>query len=104
MRRCVSQALAYYPVLSEQGVRYLEDGGVQVKLAMPETADKVSIRLMDGPEYALEKDAQGMWTGCFYPGMGFSYADVTVDGAVVLSPYLPIGFGEIGRASCRERV
>ena len=93
MRRCVSQALAYYPVLSEQGVRYLEDGGVQVKLAMPETADKVSIRLMDGPEYALEKDAQGMWTGCFYPGMGFSYADVVADGAVVLSPYLPIGFG-----------
>ena len=93
MQRCVSQAVAYYPVLSEQGVRYEQDGSVRVKLLLPETAQKVSIKLMDGPEYALEKGEKGMWTGVFTPDMGFNYADVTVDGAVVLSPYLPIGFG-----------
>ena len=93
MRRCVSQAVAYYPVLSEQGIRYGQDGSVRVKLDLPGMAKQVSIKLMDGPEFALERDDQGMWTGEFAPGMGFNYADVTVDGAVVLSPYLPIGFG-----------
>lgn len=71
----------------------MEDGSVRVKLLLPRTAEHVSIKLMDGPEYALEKEEQGMWTGVFKPEMGFSYADVTVDGEVVLSPYLPIGFG-----------
>lgn len=92
-RRCASQALAYYPVLSDQGVRYGNDGYVTVSLALPETAKRASVKLMDGPEFALCKDEQGMWRGHFCPPMGFSYADVMVDGAVVLSPYLPIGFG-----------
>ena len=93
VRRCVSQALAYYPVLSEQGVCYKENGVVEVKLHLPVTTRKACIKLMDGLEYALEKNEQGVWIGVFQPAMGFSYADVMVDGEVVLSPYLPIGFG-----------
>lgn len=92
-RRCASQAIAYYPVLSEQGILYMEDGGVQVKLLLPQTAQRVCIKLMDGPSFDLHKDEMGMWCGRFAPGMGFNYADVTVDGEVVLSPYLPIGYG-----------
>lgn len=92
-RRCVSQALAYYPILSDQGIRYTEDGSVQVKLLLPQTAQHVCIKLMDGPSFNLHKDETGMWCGRFAPGMGFNYADVAVDGEVVLSPYLPIGFG-----------
>ena len=93
MRRCVSQAVAYYPVLSEQGVSYLEDGSVEVKLRLPQSAQRVCVKLMDGPAYDLAKNDQGMWEGRFAPGTGFQYADVTVDGETVLSPYLPIGFG-----------
>lgn len=92
-RRCVSQAVAYQPVLSAQGIRYMEDGSAAVKLLLPPTAQKVCIRLMNGPDFDLAKDEQGAWAGRFAPGMGFHYADVTVDGEVVLSPYLPIGFG-----------
>lgn len=92
-RRCASQAIGYYPVLSEQGIRYTGDGRVQAKLLLPQTALEVSIKLMDGPGFDLEKDEAGFWCGEFAPGMGFNYADVTVDGEVVLSPYLPIGFG-----------
>ena len=92
-RRCASQALAYYPVLSEQGIRYEEDGNVSVSLLLPDTVRQASIKLMDGPEFSLRKNDQGAWMGRFAPPMGFNYADVVADGTVVLSPYLPIGFG-----------
>ena len=92
-RRCVSQALAYYPVLGKQGICYREDGSVEVRLQLPQTAQKACIRLMDGPSYDLIKNDQNIWEARFAPEMGFNYADVTVDGEVVLSPYLPIGFG-----------
>jgi len=92
-RRCASQAVAYYPVLSEQGICYMEDGSVEVKLLLQQTAQKVCIKLMDGPSFDLKKDGHGVWNGRFAPGMGFHYADVMVDGEAVLSPYLPIGFG-----------
>lgn len=92
-RRCASQALAYYPVLADQGIRYEDDGSVTVQLLLPETAQQVSIKLMDGPSFELSKNDQNVWAGRFVPGMGFNYADVIIDGTVVLSPYLPIGFG-----------
>ena len=92
-RRCVSQALAYYPVLSNQGIQYLDDGCVEVTLILPETTQNACIQIMDGPRFALMKNEREMWSGRFRPGMGFSYVDVMVDGEVVLSPYLPIGFG-----------
>lgn len=91
-RRCVSQAIGYYPVLSDQGIRY-SDEGVFVKLKLPETVQDAKIQLMDGPAFELKKDGEGFFCGAFAPPAGFSYADVVADGAVILSPYLPIGFG-----------
>ena len=92
-RRCVSQAIGYYPVLSDQGVQYFEDGRASVRLKLPDTVKKASIQLMDGPAFELDRNGDGFFTGTFCPPAGFSYADVVADGTVVLSPYLPIGFG-----------
>ena len=92
-RRCVSQAIGYYPVLSDQGIRYHEDGRASVRLKLPETTCNAVIQLMDGPAFELTKGEDGFFAGTFLPPTGFSYADVVADGAVILSPYLPIGFG-----------
>ena len=93
MPRCASQALSFNPVLSDQGVFYHEDGFASFRLQLPAGARSVLIRLMDGPVYPLTGDDQGLFTGTFAVPGGFNYADVVVDGEVVLSPYLPIGFG-----------
>lgn len=94
-RRCVSQALGFYPVLNEeQGVSYPAEGGVSIRLHLPEAKEKVLIKLMDGPSFPMEKDEEGYYCAKFDPGMGFSYVDVTVDGEIVLSPYLPIAFSD----------
>lgn len=92
-RRCVSQAIGYCPVLADEGLRYGEAGQVSVALRLPETAKNVCVKLMDGPSFALHKDEDGLWRGEWTMEGGFAYADVMVDGQVVLSPYLPIGFG-----------
>ena len=92
-RRCMSQAIGFYPVLSEQGVSYPESGGVRLKLRLPGTTQEAHVQIMDGPSFALERDEAGFFCGSFDPGAGFHYADVVADGEVVLSPYLPIGFG-----------
>ena len=92
-RSCVSQAIGYYPVLSDQGIRYHEDGRASVRLKLPETTCNAVIQLMDGPAFELTKGEDGFFAGTFLPPAGFSYADVVADGAVILSPYLPIGFG-----------
>jgi len=92
-RRCASQAVAFYPVLGDQGIRYLADGAAELRLELPETAKNVRLKLMDGPCFDLQKDGQGMWCVRFTVSTGFHYADVVVDGTVVLSPWLPIGFG-----------
>lgn len=91
-RRCASQAVAFYPVLGEQGVQYAE-GKAAFRLELPETARDVRIKLMDGLCLVLEKDGAGLWCGEFAVSTGFHYADVMVDGTAVLSPWLPIGFG-----------
>ena len=91
-RRCQSQALGFYPVLSEEGIRYTDEGAF-VRLQLPKTTRKAQIRLMDGPVYDLQPEGEGVFSATFCPPAGFNYADVVADDAVVLSPYLPIGFG-----------
>jgi len=93
MARCASQALSYNPVLSDQGVTYHADGTVSFRLQLPRTTQHAVIQLMDGPAYELTGDGQGLFTGTFAPPAGFNYTDVIADGTVILSPYLPIGFG-----------
>lgn len=92
-RRCVSQALSYAPVLSDQGVRYLEGGVVEISVQLPRNVQQVCVRLMDGRSFELAERGSGVWNGRFVPGFGFHYTDIMADGTEVLSPYLPIGFG-----------
>lgn len=90
---CVSQAVAFNPVLANQGVKYLADGKVEICLKIPRNAQQVSLRLLDGKRFELSGQGNEIWSGRFDPGFGFHYADVLVDETEVLSPYLPIGFG-----------
>lgn len=92
-RRCASQAVAFCPVLGELGVRYAENGMVNIRLELPETAREVKIKLMDGPCFAMNKAENKIWEVSFRASVGYHYADVVADGVIVLSPWLPIGFG-----------
>lgn len=92
-RRCMSQAVGFYPVLSEQGITYPESGGVSLRLRLPPTTREAHVQIMDGPSFPLSREDDGVFCGSFDPGSGFHYADVVADGEVILSPYLPIGFG-----------
>ena len=86
-----SQAVAYNPVLSEYGATLEKDGRVTFCIEAKE-AHSVSISPF-GQECNLTKDEKGIWTGTFDIGKGFKYLNVKVDGADVLSPFLPIGYG-----------
>lgn len=90
-------ALAYDPLIGEpdrdgvQGVEYLPDGRVHVRLIAP-NAQKVELDQF-GTMYPLEKAADGAWEATIDLGTGFKYFFLKIDGADVLSPYLPIGYG-----------
>lgn len=46
-----------------------------------------------GTLFPLEKQADGLWEGTFDMGEGFLYFFLRIDGADVLNPFLPIGYG-----------
>lgn len=85
------QSVSYNPVLSEQGAFIHPDGKVTFRIDAKE-ARSVSVSPF-GQECALSKNEDGIWTGTFDIGKGFKYLQVRIDGADVLSPFIPIGFG-----------
>ena len=85
------QSVSYNPVLSDQGAVLHPDGKVTFRLEAKE-ARSVTVSPF-GRECALTKNEEGVWTGTFDIGKGFKYLMVKIDGADVLSPFLPIGFG-----------
>jgi enterochelin esterase-like enzyme len=85
------QSVAYDPVLSDQGAILHPDGKVTFRIEAKE-ARNVTVSPF-GQECSLAKKEDGMWTGTFDIGKGFKYLRVKIDGADVLSPFLPIGFG-----------
>ena len=70
-RRCMSQAIGFYPVLSEQGITYPESGGVSLRLRLPPTTQEAHIQIMDGPSFPLSREDDGVFCGSFDPGPGF---------------------------------
>ena len=74
-----------------QGADILPDGSVHFRIVAPD-ARTVSIDRF-GTVYDLEKGSDGAWEGIFSMGSGFLYFFLKIDGADVLSPYLPIGYG-----------
>ena len=75
----------------EQGYEYLPDGKVRVRIKAPNA--KTVVLDQFGTEYPLEKISDEMWGADLSMGCGFKYFFVKIDGAEVLNPYLPIGYG-----------
>ncbi|MCQ2458210.1 MAG: enterochelin esterase [Clostridia bacterium] len=76
----------------QQGWECLPDGKVRFRLRAGD-AKTVSIDKFGDETHPLTKDEDGYWTGDIDIGRGFQYIFVKVDGADVLNPYLPIGYG-----------
>lgn len=75
----------------DQGYEILEGGKVFFRLKAP-NAKEVAIDQF-GNVQKLEKVNGEMWEGTVDFGEGFKYFYLKIDGADVLNPYLPIGYG-----------
>ncbi|MBQ8953240.1 MAG: esterase, partial [Clostridia bacterium] len=90
-------ALSFDPYFGEpdrdgdQGYEILPDGCVRIRVKAP-GAKEVAIDQFGRP-FSLEKGEDGVWEGTLKLGYGFQYFFLKIDGADVLCPYLPIGFG-----------
>ena len=90
-------ALSFDPIFGEpnrdgnQGYEILPDGRVTMRIIAP-NAKEVLIDQF-GRTQAFEKKEDGYWEGTFDMGRGFQYFFLKIDGADVLNPYLPIGYG-----------
>ena len=75
----------------EPGAEILPDGRVRFRI-LAKDAHAVEIDRF-GTLFPLEKAEEGYWEGTFDMGKGFLYFFLKIDGADVLCPYLPIGYG-----------
>ena len=75
----------------DQGYELLPDGRVFVRVKAP-GAETVELDQF-GALFPLARAEDGMWEGTLDLGRGFKYFFLKIDGADVLSPYLPIGYG-----------
>ena len=75
----------------ETGAEILPDGRVRFRIIAPD-AQSVAIDQF-GTVYLLTRAENGAWEGVFDMGRGFLYFFLKIDGADVLCPYLPIGYG-----------
>ena len=75
----------------DQGAEVLPDGRVHFRI-IAKDAHTVEIDRF-GEKYPLTKTGEGIWEGTFDLGRGFLYFFLKIDGADVLCPYFPIGYG-----------
>ena len=75
----------------EQFARPLPDGRVHFRIIAKDAKEVVVDRF--GSLFPLSPAGGGAWEGTFDLGRGFLYFFLKVDGADVLCPYLPIGYG-----------
>lgn len=75
----------------DQGAEVLPDGRVHFRIIAPD-AKSVAIDRF-GTVFPLTAAGDGAWEGVFDMGRGFLYFFLKVDGADVLCPYFPIGYG-----------
>ena len=59
-----------------------------------ENAKQVELQLFDGDRFSFSKDIDGFWILPLDDNMEFCYIKILVDGQWVLSPYLPLGYGD----------
>ena len=75
----------------DQGYEILDGGKVFFRIKAP-NAREVAIDQF-GQIQTLQRADDDMWEGTIDFGEGFKYFFLKIDGADVLSPYLPIGYG-----------
>ncbi len=75
----------------DQGYEILPDGRVRLKIRAEKAREVVIDQF--GKITPLEKNPDGMWEATADLGRGFQYFFLKIDGADVLNPYLPIGYG-----------
>ncbi len=75
----------------DQGYELLPDGKVFFRIKAPEAKSVVLDQF--GTVTPLARADEGMWEGAVDLGRGFKYFFLKIDGADVLNPYLPIGYG-----------
>ncbi|MBP5353979.1 MAG: hypothetical protein J6Y67_02430, partial [Lachnospiraceae bacterium] len=89
--------LSFDPIFGEpnrdgnQGYEILPDGRVTMRIIAPNAKEVLVDQF--GKTQAFEKKEDGYWEGTFDLGRGFQYFFLKIDGADVLNPYLPIGYG-----------
>jgi len=89
--------VAFDPIIGEpdrdgvQGVEILEDGKVHFRLIAKE-AQKAELDQF-GNITPFEKMEDGAWELTLDMGVGFKYFFLKIDGADMLNPYFPIGYG-----------
>ena len=59
-----------------------------------EHGDKMELQVTDGGSYLFERHADGSWMLPLSDFHGFCYVKIILDGNWVLSPYLPVGYGD----------
>ena len=74
-----------------QGFELLPDGKVSFRILAPGAREVVIDQF--GKVFPLAKAEDGAWEGTADFGPGFQYFFLKIDGADVLNPYLPIGYG-----------
>ena len=90
-------AISFDPYFGEpdrdgvQGAEALPDGKVHFRIIAKDAKEVVIDRF--GTLFPLSPAGGGAWEGTFDMGTGFLYFFLKVDGADVLCPYLPIGYG-----------
>ena len=93
----LDSAIAFDPVYGEQnhdgmqGFELLPDGRVHIRLIAPNAHEVVLDQF--GTIHQLKKTEYGAWEGDVNLGIGFKYFFLRIDGADMLSPFLPIGYG-----------
>ena len=74
-----------------QGAEILPDGRVHFRIIARDAREVLIDQF--GKTYPLSPAEDGAWEGTFDLGQGFLYFFLKIDGADVLCPYLPIGYG-----------
>lgn len=84
-------AVSYNPVLSQEGAFPL--GGGRYRFVI-DAKDASGVSLMfDFKEYPLARAEDGLWQAELKPEPGFRYFFVLIDGASVVHPAFPVGYG-----------
>ena len=88
-----SQALAYDPVLSEQGVFFDAEGMAHFTFQAGEETNSFVFSTLGGEEFPLQREKDGLWRGTFRLPEGFCYLFLRMNGTEAITPWLPIGYG-----------